>query len=505
MPAVRRPRRLTLQAQLVTSIVVLFTLATAAIAALTIARLHDSQLGQLDAQLRLASQSLQGGASGGPGGDSQVGGGNSLRLDMRTDGTLLARHDPETGVERSAATVSRPDGEVALTSAQVTRLKTAGLGSTPRELDLGGDLGTYRLVAVEHLGRIGDGSGAYVQGEVVTIVGLPTAPAQYTVRHTALSIGLLSVGGLLIVGVATSIVVSRATRPLRRVAATATQVANLPLSTGEVQMQERVPARDADSHTEVGQVGAALNEMLDHIDHALTARQRSEMQVRQFVADASHELRTPLASIRGYAELSRREREPVPPGVTHALGRIESEAGRMTTLVEDLLLLARLDSGRPLAQEPVDLSMLVIETVSDLHAAGPDHVWNLNLPDDAVEVVGDEARLRQVLINLLANARKHTPPGTTVTTGVEQDAQVVRVTVSDNGPGIPPDLLPHVFERFTRGDEARTRTEGSTGLGLSIVSAVVAANHGRVDVRSGPDGTCFTIELPAHPDRTSSP
>ena len=200
-------------------------------------------------------------------------------------------------------------------------------------------------------------------------------------------------------------------------------------------LAERVPAADADGHTEVGQVGLAINTMLDNVESALHARQESETQVRQFVADASHELRTPLASIRGYAELTRRETEPVPPTVTHAIGRVESEALRMQELVEDLLLLARLDSGRPLEREPVDLSLLAVNAVSDAHAAAPDHTWELDLPEDPVEVPGDQARLHQILANLLANARTHTPAGTTVVTRVRPEGSLVRVSVTDDGPG----------------------------------------------------------------------
>ena len=263
-------------------------------------------------------------------------------------------------------------------------------------------------------------------------------------------------------------------------------------------MHERVDSTDTDERTEVGQVGLALNQMLDHVDGALTARQESETRVRQFVADASHELRTPLASIRGYAELSRRERGPVPDDVRHALRRIESESDRMTALVEDLLLLARLDAGRPLDRTAVDVTLLAMETTSDAQVAGPEHQWALELPDEPMEVLGDEARIRQVLINLLGNARRHTPTGTTVTTGVRAEGNEVVLTVSDDGPGIEPGLLPHIFERFTRGDSARTRTEGSTGLGLSIVHAVVAAHGGRLDVQSRPGDTCFRVRMSRH-------
>lgn len=188
----------------------------------------------------------------------------------------------------------------------------------------------------------------------------------------------------------------------------------------------------------------------------------------------------------------------------HALGRIESESLRMQGLVEDLLLLARLDAGRPLAQEPVDLTLLALDAVSDARAASPGHLWGLDLPEEPVEVLGDQARLHQVLGNLLTNARNHTPPGTRVTTrlrpGSETDpsrTDLVTLSVTDNGPGIPEALQESVFQRFTRGDESRARTSGSTGLGLSIVAAVTQAHRGRVGLHSRPGETVFVVELPA--------
>lgn len=269
-------------------------------------------------------------------------------------------------------------------------------------------------------------------------------------------------------------------------------------------LDERVPESECDPHTEVGRVGSALNRLLDHVHGALHARQQSETRVRQFVADASHELRTPLASIRGYAELTRRGREQVGPDTRHALGRIESEAGRMTLLVEDLLLLARLDAGRPLEFGPTDLVPLVVDTVSDARAAGLDHTWRLDLPEEPALVSADPARLQQVLVNLLGNARSHTPPGTTVTARVRRDGPWLCVDVADNGPGIPAELLPRVFERFARGDSARSRATGSTGLGLAIVQAVTTAHGGGVTVDSAPGRTAFTVYLPAVHDRSLS-
>jgi two-component system OmpR family sensor kinase len=220
------------------------------------------------------------------------------------------------------------------------------------------------------------------------------------------------------------------------------------------------------------------------------------MRVRQFVADASHELRTPLAAIRGYAEVTRRNRDGVPPDIAYALQRVESETVRMTALVDDLLLLARLDEGRPLAAEPVDLTSLIVDAVSDAHVAGPGHHWLLDLPEDPVTVTGDAARLHQVFANLLANARTHTPPGTTVSTTLTSSNGAAVVTVTDNGHGIPPDLLPEVFERFARGDTSRSRAAGSTGLGLAIVFAVVEAHRGGTAVESRPGRTAFTVTLP---------
>jgi two-component system OmpR family sensor kinase len=302
--------------------------------------------------------------------------------------------------------------------------------------------------------------------------------------------------GLVVAGAVSTLIVRVTLRPLRRVAATAGRVAERRLDRGEVALAERVSARDTDVRTEVGQVGAALNRMLEHVAGALEARQASESQLRRFLADASHELRTPLAAIRGYTELTLRSEGDLSPDVAYALRRVSSQADRMTSLVEDMLLLARLDAGRPLAYEPVDLSRLVVDAVSDAHVAGPDHRWVLRVPEEAVVIWGDGARLAQVLGNLLTNARVHTPAGTTVTAELEPGPGWVVVRVVDDGPGIAPELLPRVFGRFARGDESRSRAAGSTGLGLAIAHAVVSAHRGRVGVRSVPGHTEFTVWLP---------
>ncbi len=489
--------RWTLRTKLVASVLLLFVLVTAAVGVLTVLRLQATLTGQVDAQLASTAARIAPRSAGSTGHlpPPPTIGNTSIQVTITSDGSVV--YASSRGRFTAQNFVSGYRTQTSLSARQIASLRRAGLSISPTVVHLD-PLGNFRMIAVAHSITTKDlDTGQITQNTpVVTIIGLPVDGISDAVDRMALSVALLSASGLILVGVAAAALIRGNLEPLRRVAATATRVAQLPLSSGQVQMHERVPAKDTDPHTEVGQVGSALNGMLDHVNRALTARQASETRVRQFVADASHELRTPLASIRGYAELSRREQEPVPDGTAHALGRIESEAERMTSLVEDLLLLARLDNGRPLDREPVDVTKLALETVSDAHAAGPDHEWKLDLPDEALEVIGDEARLRQVLINLLANARRHTPDGTAVTTSLRAEGPQVAIRVRDNGPGIPADLVPHIFERFTRGDTARTRTEGSTGLGLSIVYAVVSAHGGTVGVTSRPGDTCFTIHLP---------
>ncbi len=349
------------------------------------------------------------------------------------------------------------------------------------------------------------------------VTGMPLAMVDDTLNHVENTERVVFATVLLLAVILGAGLIQVSLRPLRRVAATATRVTELPLDSGEVTLPAGVP--DTDPRTEVGRVGAAFNRMLFHVERALGRRAASEARLRRFAADASHELRTPLSAIRGYAELALRHPGPVPEDVTHALRRVQSESARMTVLVDDLLLLARLDAGRPLQREPVDLSRLVIETTSDARVARSDHRWRLDLPDEPVLVEGDEHRLHQVMANLLSNAGKHTPPGSTVgvalalgTTppgapstaavqrGVVPPGPRVELNITDDGPGIPPELLPELFERFSRGDTGRAREAGaagkSTGLGLAIVDAVVAAHGGCIIVTSQPGMTRFAILLP---------
>ncbi|MGW2826075.1 sensor histidine kinase [Streptomyces sp. NPDC001443] len=501
----RTPR--TLRSRLVVSAVALIAVVCTVIGTVTTLALRSHLYEQLDGKLHDTTMRVVGGrmptGDKDPGGPTGPAGASDFGLSGSDKVKNFAKQVP-TQPETIAAYVKNGTITTAVISKQktdsngifsemsaagLTAAQKAALAKAPRDgrahsVDIPG-LGEYRV----EYSSSRDGGTFYV--------ALPTTDVSNTINTLVLVEVSITAAGLFAAGIAGYVIVGLATRPLRKVAATATRVSELPLHTGEVNLSERVAESETDPHTEVGQVGAALNRMLNHVHGALHARQQSEMRVRQFVADASHELRTPLASIRGYAELTRRGREQVGPDTRHALHRIESEAGRMTLLVEDLLLLARLDAGRPLQFEQTDLVPLVVDTISDARAAGRDHVWRLELPDEPALVSADAARLQQVLVNLLANARTHTPPGTTVTARVQRRGPWLCVDVQDNGQGIPPDLLPHVFERFARGDSARSRATGSTGLGLAIVQAVATAHGGAVTVDSVPGRTVFTVHLPA--------
>src|SRR6478735_78375 len=483
LPRWATPGAWTLRGKLVASMLVLFFVVSVLTGATTVLFLRQVLTGQVDQQLqssitRFRSLPPQPITRGGPGDQG-------LTAAISTDGSF-----PSSGTAQGRDPGSEPQ---ALTTEELEILSTAGLGPAPQTITLG-ELGSYRVLA--SAGTITNRQTGVVS-PAVAVIGLSMSRQNATIVNTGLAVTGGVLLGLVVVGIGGMWLVRRNLRPLDRVAATATRVAHLPLSEGKVDIVERVPVQDTDTRTEVGQVGAAFNEMLDHIDHALNRRQKSEERVRQFVADASHELRTPLASIRGYAELTRREQEPVPQGVTYAIGRVESEAIRMTALVDDLLLLARLDAGRPLDHETVNLTEMVVNAVSDAHAASPDHVWQLDLPDEPVEVQGDPARLHQIVANLLGNARTHTAPGTVVRTSILPGDGQVRLAVRDNGPGVPKELQPDVFQRFARGDTSRNRAAGSTGLGLSIVAAVAQAHGGSVSLDSEPGDTTFTVLLPA--------
>ncbi|MCU1346218.1 MAG: periplasmic sensor signal transduction histidine kinase [Acidimicrobiia bacterium] len=253
----------------------------------------------------------------------------------------------------------------------------------------------------------------------------------------------------------------------------------------------------ADDRTEVGRLGNAFNTMVSQIEAAFGQRQITEDRLRRFVADASHELRTPLTSIRGYSELYRHGALAQPDDLERAMSRIEQEAARMGLLVEDLLLLARLDEHRPFDKRPVDLSRLLADAVNDSRAVEPNRPIALIDEAPGALVLGDVHRLHQVVANLLANVRVHTPPDAEVEIRLGFDDSQAIITVHDSGPGMAPDVAANVFERFYRADPSRARASGNAGLGLAIVAAIVEAHDGTVSVETAPGkGATFTVRLP---------
>ncbi|MGA4670060.1 sensor histidine kinase [Propionibacteriaceae bacterium Y1923] len=479
----RRPSQWPLRRRLVFALVGILVLLTVAIGAVSVSVQRQSLVNRLDDQLRqsLEMASRPGDVSGrqspgvpGP----RLGSLEVVLVDGQVTGAEL--------VDDAGTTHELTEDEIRVL------LEGAGTPSFPQRVDLG-EHGSFRVVAAEVAGTR---SGA---GTSVIIVGHSLAEVQQTTRDLTVIFTLVGLVGVVLAAVAGGYLVRLGLRPLDRLAATATRVSATPLASGEVALPERVPERDAAPGTEVGQVGAAFNQMLDHVEYSLRVRHDSEERLRRFVADASHELRTPLAAVSGYAELAARQAGQLPDDVAHSLERIGSESARMTSMVQDLLLLARLDSGATLAAEPVALATVVVDACSDARVTGPDHIWQLELDESAAEidVMGDAGRLHQVVSNLLTNARVHTPPGTRVTARLATvDGTHAELQVEDDGPGIPEELQARIFDRFVRGDDSRSRASGSTGLGMSIVEAIVTAHHGSVAVDSRPGRTVFTVRLP---------
>jgi two-component system OmpR family sensor kinase len=294
---------------------------------------------------------------------------------------------------------------------------------------------------------------------------------------------------ILFIALASRKVITVGLRPLATVEATAERIA-------EGDLTARLP--DLKPNTEVGRLVNTLNMMLGRIEESFSARVESESKLRRFVADASHELRTPITAIRGFAELHRQGAVTGEEKTKELIGRIESESKRMGSLVEDLLLLARLDQSRQMKLEPVNLSKLVLDAVESARAAGPNHPVNFNKSDEEIYALGDNDRIHQVVANLLANARTHTPAGTKIDVSVVQREDGVRIRIADNGPGLSEKDQAQIFERFYRADPSRVRTDGEgTGLGLSIVEAVMRAHAGQVSVESELDkGATFTLFFP---------
>ena len=476
----RVPRPRTLRARLISGVLVLLALACAAVGTATTVALHGFLVSKVDQQLVQAgahyAESLEHPDSGDGPGDTRA-------QSVGTFGARLAggRLTEAAIVDGDADDADGKADSVTLTAGELRQVKRLPVDGSIHDLRLH-EAGEYRVRAVA--GRDGD----------ILITGMPLVGVEEAVHRLEAIEAVVFAAALAVTGVAGAVWVRLSLRPLDRVAATAVQVTELPLESGPVILPARLP--DTDPDTEVGQVGTAFNRMLSHVETALAQRHASQERLRSFAADAGHELRTPLAAIRGHAELARLHPRPQAPEVVHALSRIQAESVRMGAIVDDLLLLARLDAGRPLNRDEVDLTLLALDTTSDAQVAGPGHHWVLDLPETPVLVTGDRDRLHQVLANLLSNARTHTPPGTTVRLRVAQLPTLVRVTVTDDGPGIPEHLQDQLFERFTRGGEGRSRSDGGSGLGLSIAHAVVTAHGGTLTVRSRRGSTEFRLDLP---------
>ena len=330
-------------------------------------------------------------------------------------------------------------------------------------------------------------------GGILTI-GRSMATLEETRERVLLALLAATAIALVVVALLGAWLVRVGLRPLADVERSASEIS-------DTDLDQRVPG--ANTHTETGRLATGINHMLDRLQGAFDQRERdmvllqqSEARMRQFVADASHELRTPLAATAAYAELFERGARDHPDDLERAMSGIRSETARMSELVEDLLLLAQLDEGRPLAESPVDLAELAASAVEAARFVQADRVVRLRV-DDVVVVTGDAGRLRQVIDNLIGNVRVHTPPGVECQVTVYRDGDLAIVTVSDDGPGLPDGDTDKAFDRFHRADSSRTRASGGAGLGLAIVRAIVEAHGGTVRMSSaGAVGTTVTVQLP---------
>ena len=452
---------------------------------LAVAQITEAQLlDEVDAQLRSASAPARDfdeqrgpdhgpddGPDDGPDGDSPDG--EAAPLSDLYVATI------EDGVVVTLATPNLRSDELPPPDITVDEAVAAADGDAFTVASVDGGL-DYRVLASTD-GRTGR----------TTVTAIPLDDVDEAVGRL-LRVGGLAIGlALVVLALVTWWVMRLGVRPIKVMTRTATAIADGDLS-------HRVP--EGDPRTEAGELGEALNRMLGEIEEAFDERTRSEDRLRQFVADASHELRTPVATIRGYAELYRVGGLRDEADLDDAMRRTEQEARRMGALVDDLLLLNRLDQGRPLERAPVDLAQLARDAALDATAVDPTRAVDVDLSGTAT-VDGDEDRLRQVIGNLVGNALAHTAPGTPVAIRVTAGDDDVVLEVSDEGPGMEPEVAAHAFDRFYRGDPARSRHRGGSGLGLAIVAATVEAHSGTVALQTAPgDGARFRVVLPAaHP------
>jgi two-component system OmpR family sensor kinase len=462
-----------LRSQLVAIMMALMLVALTATGAGTLTLLHSFLQGQVDDKLRAAVVSAQRQQS-----FSQLQDQNS---NVPTDYSLMLLTPGLPPYVFGGDKEDHPE------IASISVAEARDRDQTPFQVR-GTDQQNWRVVAV----TVVDGSRS-----AVVIIGLPLGPVDSVVEHAALvvvGVGLLT---LVLAFFIATWTVSRSFRPLARVEKTAAAIAAGDLSR---RVEVENPA------TEVGRLGSSLNAMLAHIETAFAARMASEARMRRFAADASHELRTPLVTIRGFSELYRHGALSSPEDVATAMGRIESEAKRMGAMVEDLLLLARIDEQRPLQRKPADLLLVAHDAMVDTQASDRSRTIALTGLDGGAPgpapVLGDEAKLRQVASNLVGNALRYTPEGTPIELAVgvrtaEDGTRQSVVEVRDHGPGVPDEEAARIFERFYRADTSRTRETGGSGLGLAIVAAIVGAHSGSVRLeKTDGGGATLVVSLP---------
>ncbi|WIB59581.1 HAMP domain-containing sensor histidine kinase [Curtobacterium sp. MCLR17_007] len=488
-----RSRVPSLRWRIVGAVALLLVLTNVVVGVVTVVAYRGYLVGRLDAELATATSRTLGPGDGQP----PPGSGSGSSSDRPDPGNAFIgapgqSADTVVAIFRGSSTVlagytDAKGQQHGLSAAQERTLATVATDGHPVTVSLG-SLGTYRAEAV---GSDGD----------VFVTALPLDDQRASIVRLVVVIGSVTLVGLLVAVWAGAMLVRRSLRPLEHVAAVASSVTSLDLERGDTDIAVRVAPLDLVANREVGAVGTALNRLLGHVGRALTVRRDAEAGMRSFVADASHELRTPIATVRAYAELSSSTTDV--DAIHRNVDRIGHEALRMGALVEELLLLARLDSaalaaGRaPAAADPVDLTSVVVEATMDARATAPDHRWELQVDDEPIVVPGDDVQLRRAVTNLLANARTHTPAGTAVVVSLQRAADGIRLVVTNDGPTIPEDALPTLFDRFTRGEASRSRESGTSGLGLAIVRAVVESHGGSVRVASEPGRTAFTVTLPA--------
>ncbi len=479
---------MSLKVRLIAVLCAFVIVALAATDAITYTSFRSYAVGQLDQQLfrsaNLVAQNL--GFSnpfGGPRSD--------IANEVVTPGTMATELSPSGQRLLPWTSFSGTVQSSPLLPTSLASLAESTAGGTPvyRTVPSNGNVSSYRVLEAS----LNNGN---VLAEAIPLTGTDAA------LHHLLALELLVSGAVLIaLAAAAWLIIRLSLRPLQKMAGTAGEIAAGDLS-------QRV--EETDDRTEVGRLGRALNVMLGRIETAFREREASEARLRRFVADASHELRTPLTSIRGYAELFQHGLAERPADLDTAMRRIDSESTRMAGLVDDLLLLARLDQGRPLEREPVDLTTLAADAAQDARAVDPSRTVTCETPPSC-PIIGDEGRLRQLLGNLVSNALDYTPAGSPLEIialleplqGLAQSR--ARIFVVDHGAGIAPEDAAHVFERFWRSDPARVRAHGGAGLGLSIVAAIADAHGGRVSIVETPGGgATFVVELPSEPEPGSS-